>query len=133
MYFNKKEFCTAKEGASFCQLEAVNRWGKKYFKMPKLADLYEHLFSEKPDAAKLHDALYDVHICLRCFYKMRYDLDLWKVDQRFWLQEKDPTSLFLQDKKWQYKNLFPFTTVETRRKSVRLQQKQKINYFPKKN
>jgi len=58
--------------------------GKEYYKMPKLNALYTHLFGYAPDESKLHDALMDVVICMRCFYKIRYDVDLCQ-------QNLDPT------------------------------------------
>jgi DNA polymerase III epsilon subunit-like protein len=76
LYENKKEFCTANFGADVCQIAATNKAGKEYYKMPKLNALYEHLFGYAPDESKLHDALMDVVICMRCFYKIRYDVDL---------------------------------------------------------
>jgi hypothetical protein len=48
--------------------------------MPKLNALYTHLFGYAPDESKLHDALMDVVICMRCFYKIRYDVDLCEED-----------------------------------------------------
>lgn len=84
LYANKKEFCTGKFGADVCQISAVNKMGKEYYKMPKLNALYTHLFGYAPDESKLHDALMDVVICMRCFYKIRYDVDLCQ-------QNLDPT------------------------------------------
>ena len=80
LYANKKEFCTGKFGADVCQISAVNKMGKEYYKMPKLNALYTHLFGYAPDESKLHDALMDVVICMRCFYKIRYDVDLCEQD-----------------------------------------------------
>jgi len=80
VYENKKEFCTGKFGADVCQISAVNKMGKEYYKMPKLNALYTHLFGYAPDESKLHDALMDVVICMRCFYKIRYDVDLCTPD-----------------------------------------------------
>jgi DNA polymerase III epsilon subunit-like protein len=80
LYANKKEFCTGKFGADVCQISAVNKMGKEYYKMPKLNALYTHLFGYAPDESKLHDALMDVVICMRCFYKIRYDVDLCQQD-----------------------------------------------------
>lgn len=83
LYSNKKEFCTANFGADFCKIKAINKYGKEYYKMPRLSGLYTHLFGYSPDEEKLHDALIDVIICMRCFYKIRYDIDLCNehVDQ----------------------------------------------------
>ena len=80
LYANKKEFCTGKFGADVCQISAVNKMGKEYYKMPKLNALYTHLFGYAPDESKLHDALMDVVICMRCFYKIRYGIDLCEED-----------------------------------------------------
>ena len=80
LYANKKEFCTGKFGADVCQISAINKMGKEYYKMPKLNALYTHLFGYAPDESKLHDALMDVVICMRCFYKIRYDVDLCEQD-----------------------------------------------------
>jgi DNA polymerase III epsilon subunit-like protein len=80
LYDNKKEFCTANFGADVCKIEAINKAGKEYYKMPKLKVLYENLFGYEPDESKLHDALMDVVICMRCFYKIRYDVDICSVE-----------------------------------------------------
>jgi DNA polymerase III epsilon subunit-like protein len=79
IYTNKKMYCTAKNGAFVCKIAALNRLGKPYYKMPKLTVLYVTLFGKEDqlDESKLHNALYDVVICLRCFIKMRYDVDIY--------------------------------------------------------
>jgi DNA polymerase III epsilon subunit-like protein len=76
IYSNKKEFCTGQYGADVCKIVATNKVGKEYYKMPKLIALYTHLFGYSPDETKLHDALMDVVVCMRSFYKIRYDVDL---------------------------------------------------------
>ena len=76
-YNNKKEYCTAKFGADDCKTIGVNKNGKEYYKMPKLMNLYKHLFGHLPDEDKLHDAKADVVVCLRCFYKLYYDIDIY--------------------------------------------------------
>ena len=76
-YNNKKEYCTAKFGTDECKTVGVNKNGKEYYKMPKLMNLYKHLFGHLPDEDKLHDAKADVIICLRCFYKLYYDVDIY--------------------------------------------------------
>jgi len=73
---NKKEFCTGIKGKYVCKMERKDKHGRTYYKMPKLKELYENLFGQVPDESKLHNALVDVVICLRCFYKMRYNKDL---------------------------------------------------------
>jgi DNA polymerase III epsilon subunit-like protein len=82
IYYNKKEFCTAINGRNTCKILSVNKLGKEYYKMPKLIVLYEYLFREKPDESKLHNALYDVLLCMRCFYKMKYNIDIIEYDNK---------------------------------------------------
>lgn len=77
-YNNKKEYCTGNYGADECKMEATNKAGRKYYKMPKLNVLYEKMFQNSPAEDKLHDAFVDVVVCLRCFYKMRYKMDLYQ-------------------------------------------------------
>jgi DNA polymerase III epsilon subunit-like protein len=83
LYSNKKEFCTANCGADVCKIEAINKIGKAYYKIPRLCHLYKYLFGYEPDESKLHDALTDVVVCMRCFYKMRYNIEITdKFDRR---------------------------------------------------
>jgi DNA polymerase-3 subunit alpha len=82
IYYNKKEFCTAIHGKNTCKILSINKLGREYYKMPKLSFLYEYLFKETPDESKLHNALYDVLLCMRCFYKMKYDLDITEHDEK---------------------------------------------------
>ncbi len=76
-YNNKKEFCTMKFGTDECKTIGVNKNKKEYYKMPRLMNLYKHLFGNLPDEDKLHDAKADVVVCLRCFYKLYYDIDIY--------------------------------------------------------
>lgn len=76
IYHSDKEFCTARNGANICKILAVNKFGKEYYKIPKLSVLYQYLFGKFPNDEKLHNALYDVVICLACFYKIRYDVNV---------------------------------------------------------
>ena len=92
-YHNKKEYCTMRNGISVCKIEAINCNGVKYMKMPKLADLHTHLFGNAPDPDKLHDALYDVLVCLRCFYKMVFDMDLLNTNPAFFECKAKPIQI----------------------------------------
>jgi DNA polymerase III epsilon subunit-like protein len=79
-YFNncKKFYCTMQETIEFCNIELVNKGGKKYLKFPRLSELYKKLFDETPN--NLHNSLNDTVICLRCFMKWKYDVDIAKGD-----------------------------------------------------
>ena len=69
-----KMTCTMRENKDRCKIERYWDDGKKYNKFPTLAELHEHLFDTTP--IDLHDALVDVLVCLRCFYKTRYCEDI---------------------------------------------------------
>lgn len=66
---NKKVFCTMRESIDICKLERETKTGKKYYKYPKLSELYEHFFGEIPE--NLHDSMVDVLACLKCFLKIK--------------------------------------------------------------
>ena len=71
---NKFNYCTMYGGKNLCKIEMTDSKGEKYFKCPKLVELYEHLFEMVP--GNLHNSLVDTFICLRCFVKMRFKFDL---------------------------------------------------------
>lgn len=48
----------------------------QYKKAPKLSELYLHLFGEVPE--NLHNSLVDTLVCLRCFVKMRFKVEISK-------------------------------------------------------
>jgi DNA polymerase III epsilon subunit-like protein len=52
----------------------LTKYGREYLKYPKLAELHYELFNKTPN--HLHNAFNDVLICLKCFLKLRYDLDV---------------------------------------------------------
>ena len=77
---NKVEFCTMMYGNDICKLTRINYKQKVVSKFPKLIELYEKLFNEVPN--NLHNSLNDVLVCFRCFYKMRYNLDILQEDDK---------------------------------------------------
>lgn len=82
IWTSKKMYCTAKNGAFVCKITAINRYGDEYYRMPKLAVLYKTLFDVTPNEAILHNALYDVVLCLRSFCQMRYQKDIYGCNQK---------------------------------------------------
>tara|TARA_Y100000389_G_C17441474_1_gene508835 strand:- start:111 stop:758 length:648 start_codon:yes stop_codon:yes gene_type:complete len=68
------EFCTMKNSINLCKLERSNSRGEPYYKYPKLMELYKHLFGDIP--VGLHNSMVDVLACLRCYGKMKLDVDL---------------------------------------------------------
>ena len=66
--------CTLKDSIELCNIEAVDRYGKKYLKYPKLVELHKKLFGFEPN--NLHNALVDILVTLKCYIKMNYNKDL---------------------------------------------------------
>jgi DNA polymerase III epsilon subunit-like protein len=73
--------CTLKDSIQLCNIEAVDRFGKKYLKYPKLIELHQKLFGF--DQNNLHNSLVDILVTLRCFMKINYDIDLGKTCDEF--------------------------------------------------
>ena len=76
---SKKLCCTMQESINICNIKALTKAGKEYIKFPSLTELHKHLFSVVPK--KLHNSLNDVLICLRCFYKMHFDVDIIDINE----------------------------------------------------
>lgn len=75
MQFNRKiNYCTMKRTVELCKISAVSKQNRHYFKYPTLTQLHEHLFDETPLGT--HNSMADVFICLRCYYKVKFDDDL---------------------------------------------------------
>lgn len=70
-----KLYCTMQSSLELCNIKAVYKTTKKeYVKFPSLSELHTHLFGYIP--ANLHNSLHDSVVCLRCFYKMKFDKDI---------------------------------------------------------
>lgn len=76
-----KFFCTMKSTTQLCQIPAVSKSGKPYIKFPSLIELHKHLF--KQNLKNMHNAMNDVLICFRCFYKLKYDVDIVDKNKTF--------------------------------------------------
>ena len=64
-----------KESTTFCCIPLKNSNSYNRLKQPKLIELYQKLFNgEIPEG--LHNSMNDVSATLRCFMKLRYDLDI---------------------------------------------------------
>ena len=61
--FNKPIKCTMEVSRTMCRLPFAN--GRPGYKSPKLSELYEHVFREKPIQSRLHGAAYDTKILTR--------------------------------------------------------------------
>ena len=70
----RNEYCTMKTSVQLCKIERQFKDGTKYFKYPTLTELHMHLFNKEPTGQ--HNALYDILICLRCYFYKEYKIDL---------------------------------------------------------
>jgi hypothetical protein len=53
---------------------ATDKYGKSYLKYPKLIELHEKLFNVTPN--NLHNSLNDILVTLRCYMKLKFNVDL---------------------------------------------------------
>ena len=68
------KICTMKLGNPLCNIKYIHPvTGKLLTKYPKLIELHQHLFNNKPK--NLHNSLIDVYVCFRCFYRLVYKKD----------------------------------------------------------
>jgi len=72
-----QKFCTMLRGEELYRFRD-EKTGRMVKKWPKLHQLHKILFKNDLNKDKLHDALIDVCICLRCFYKMERNEDILK-------------------------------------------------------
>lgn len=70
-----KTYCTMNSGKDKCNIIMKDkRTGNTWKKSPKLSELYEKLFNEKPPEG-LHNSQIDTMICLQCYLKMVHNYD----------------------------------------------------------
>ena len=74
-------YCTMKESKELCNIEMLDKYGKKYLKYPKLVELHKKLFNYEP--RNLHNSLVDILITLKCFMKMNYDINIEETCDKF--------------------------------------------------
>ncbi len=68
--------CTMMKMINVCKITALTKFGKKYFKFPKLKEAYKTLFHYEPSGPALHNAIIDVVVCLRVFCKLGDPVDI---------------------------------------------------------
>ena len=71
---NKKFYCTMKNSLNICKLPKLNLHNQ--YKFPKLIELFKFYFPEEMDPENLHNSMIDVLITLRCFGKLKYNIDV---------------------------------------------------------
>lgn len=67
-------FCTMQEGMDLCRIKSLKNYNNSDYKFPNLAELHHYLFGKIP--IHLHNSMNDVIICLRCYHKMKYNVDI---------------------------------------------------------
>ena len=78
----KREFCTMKSGNSICNLKMKSFYSNKMIsKYPRLSELHHKLFGQSPK--NIHNALIDILMCLRCYYKLEHKCDIMKTNSKF--------------------------------------------------
>lgn len=77
----KNTYCTLQNSIKLCNIKAFDKKGKSYLKFPKLIELHETLFNSSPE--NLHNSFNDILVTLRCFIKMKYDIDLLETCENF--------------------------------------------------
>ena len=73
--------CSIKESIELCNITALDRRGNPYLKYPKLIELHEKLFESTPN--NLHNSFNDILVTLRCFMKLKHDIDLNATSSKF--------------------------------------------------
>jgi DNA polymerase III epsilon subunit-like protein len=66
--------CTLQDSIKFCNIQAIDKYGRPYLKYPKLIELHQKLFDSLPN--NLHNSFNDILVTLRCFMKLKHDSDL---------------------------------------------------------
>jgi DNA polymerase III epsilon subunit-like protein len=73
--------CTLQDSIKLCNIQAIDKFGKPYLKYPKLIELHQKLFESVPN--NLHNSLNDILVTLRCYMKLKHDVDLNKTCKPF--------------------------------------------------
>jgi DNA polymerase III epsilon subunit-like protein len=83
----KNIYCTMQESILFCGIKANDKSGKEYNKFPKLLELHQKLFESIPN--NLHNSFNDILVTLRCYMKLKYNIDLNEKCPKFIKISKD--------------------------------------------
>jgi DNA polymerase III epsilon subunit-like protein len=77
----KNIYCTMQESIVFCGIKANDKSGKEYNKFPKLLELHQKLFESIPN--NLHNSFNDILVTLRCYIKLKHNIDLNEKCDKF--------------------------------------------------
>ena len=70
-----------KESVELCDIKAIDKFGKPYLKFAKLIELHKTLFNSEPN--NLHNSLIDILITLRCYMKLKHNIDTFVECKKF--------------------------------------------------
>ncbi len=70
-----QEYCTMLNSIDICNIKKMNmKTGLYENKWPKLSELHNHFFGSVPNG--LHNSMNDVLVTLRCYHKLKHDIDI---------------------------------------------------------
>lgn len=72
------EYDTMLKGKVIANTYRKSSTGRLIIKNPKLIELHEKLFQCTP--RNLHNSLIDIYVCLRCYYKLEYNVDILTIN-----------------------------------------------------
>lgn len=79
--YNKNFFCTMKSTVNLCNIKAISKTGREFTKFPTLSELHHYLFKTTP--RNMHNAVNDILITFRCFYRLKFERDIFDDNQTF--------------------------------------------------
>ena len=79
--------CTLQDSIKFCDIKTLDKYGKEYQKFPKLIELHQKLFESTPN--NLHNSFNDILVTLRCYMKLKHNIDLNEKCSKFIKISKD--------------------------------------------
>jgi len=73
---NIDSYCTMYKGRMLCNIQRISeKTGRPFMKVPKLIELYSHLFPLRKSPENLHNSAVDIQITLACYLKMRHNYE----------------------------------------------------------
>lgn len=80
---NKQEYCTMKNSVDICKIlkRSKIKPREKFYKYPTQSELHNKLFKTIPKG--VHNSWVDILICLRCYYYLTQNIDLYKTNVTF--------------------------------------------------
>ena len=72
----KPTYCTMKNAVDICKIERIGENNELYYKFPTLNELHKQLFNKELNNFKLHNALIDVIVCLKCYIMIEKNINI---------------------------------------------------------